>query len=83
MPEAYRLFEVIQQSGETIRGFRQNEDTFSIQVRDLEGRVHSFWKRDVVEVRQMENKSFMPSYQGVFSEAELDDVVAYLASLGA
>ena len=78
---AYRPIQVISQSGEILRGFRQNEDSFSIQVRDLEGGIHSFWKQDV-EVRQMEGESLMPSYKDVFSEAEMQDAVAYLASLG-
>ena len=78
---AYRPIQVIGQSGEILRGFRQNEDSFSIQVRDLEGGIHSFWKQDV-EVRRMEGESLMPSYKDVFSEAEMQDVVAYLASLG-
>jgi mono/diheme cytochrome c family protein len=30
----------------------------------------------------MEGESLMPSYKDVFSEAEMQDVVAYLASLG-
>ncbi len=83
VPNVYRPIEVIKQEGVTIRGFRQNEDTFSIQVRGLDGQTHSFWKRDLQGVREIEKESFMPSYEGVFSEAELDHVVAFLASLGA
>lgn len=80
--KAYRPVEVIDKHGATVRGFRQNEDTFSIQVRGLNGQLHSFWKQDVMKIGEMANESFMPSYEEVFSEAELDDVVAYLASLG-
>jgi cytochrome c1 len=57
-----------------------NEDTFSIQVRDLAGNLHSYWKADLAELQKDRGKSPMPAY-GKLASAELDDLVAYLASL--
>ena len=47
---------------------------------DLQENLHSLWKRDLDEIRQ-EEKSWMPSYQGTFSDSELNDLVSYLYSL--
>jgi len=65
----------------TITGLRVNEDTFSIQIRDLSGRVHSFWKTELRELHIEQGKSAMPAFRSTLNEGELDDVVAYLASL--
>jgi hypothetical protein len=49
---------------------------------DLSGHYYSFQKDDVTSI-QREDRSLMPAtYQGMFSAKELDDLVAYLASLG-
>ena len=76
----YRSLHIQEKGGRVIQGVPLNEDSYSIQLMDLEENLHSFWKRDLEEIRQ-ENTSWMPSYQGVFTEGELDDLVAYLYSL--
>jgi cytochrome c oxidase cbb3-type subunit 3 len=81
VPEGYLLVTVATKSGSRVTGVRVNEDSFSIQVRDNTGRTHSFWKSDVESVDKQRGKSAMPSYKDTLSEAELTDVVAYLASL--
>jgi cytochrome c oxidase cbb3-type subunit III len=67
--------------GGDVVGVRVNEDAFSIQVRDLTGQLHSFFKSELDELHKERGQSPMPSYEGVFGAAELDDLVAYLASL--
>jgi cytochrome c oxidase cbb3-type subunit 3 len=81
VPEGYLLVTVVPNTGERVTGMRVNEDSFSIQVRDSAGRSHSFWKKDIAQVDVQRGKSPMPSYQGQLSDAELTDLVAYLASL--
>jgi len=73
---------VVVKNGQRLTGVRVNEDTFSIQLRDSTDRVHSFYKSDLTELHKDWGKSPMPSYREAFSSAELDDVVAYLVSLG-
>lgn len=82
IPENFLLVRVVTKNGERLKGVRVNEDTFSIQLRDSSDRVHSFFKSDLTELHKDWGKSPMPSYREVFSNAELDDVVAFLASLG-
>jgi putative heme-binding domain-containing protein len=81
VPEGYLLVTVTPKTGQPVTGVRLNEDSFSIQIRDSAGRSYSFWKKDLVQVEKQRGKSPMPSYQGQLSEAELTDLVAYLASL--
>ena len=76
----YLSLHILKKGGETIQGVPLNEDSYSIQVMDLQENLHSLWKRDLDEIRQ-EERSWMPSYQGTFSESELDDLVSYLYSL--
>jgi len=81
VPEGYLLVTVVPRSGASVTGIRVNEDSFSIQVRDSSGRSYSFWKGDIAQLDKQKGKSPMPSYKGQLSDAELTDVVAYLASL--
>ena len=73
---------IVTKNGQRLTGVRVNEDTFSIQLRDSSDRVHSFFKSDLTELHKDWGKSPMPSYREVFSNAELEDVVAFLVSLG-
>jgi cytochrome c oxidase cbb3-type subunit 3 len=81
VPEDYLMVTVSPKTGQTVTGQRVNEDSFSIQVRDNAGQSHSFWKTDLASIDKQRGKSPMPSYKGQLSDAELTDVVAYLASL--
>jgi putative heme-binding domain-containing protein len=80
-PEGFLQVQLLTQNGRRITGVRLNEDTFSIQVRDLSGEFLSFFKSELKELSRMPGKSPMPSYSGVFTASELDDLVAYLDSL--
>jgi putative heme-binding domain-containing protein len=71
---------VVTRAGAAITGVRLNEDTFSIQLRDATGRVHSFWKSELRELHKDWGRSPMPSYDTVFTPAELDDLVTFLAA---
>ena len=81
VPEDYLLVTVVPNSGQPVTGVRVNEDSFSIQIRDSAGRSYSFWKKDLARVDKQPGKSPMPSYRGQLQDAELTDLVAYLASL--
>ena len=62
-------------------GSRLNEDPFSIQIRDGDGRIRSFLKDELTEVRKQRGQTSMPSYRAVFSTNELDELIQYLTSL--
>lgn len=79
--EDYLVVRIKTVGGGEIRGIRANEDAFTIQLRDESNRFHSFEKRELVELTKEFDQSLMPSYRADFSPSEIDDLVAYLASL--
>ncbi len=81
MPDNYLRVRVVTSDGKQIAGARVDEDTFTIQIRDDASRIYSFRKDQLKELHKDWGKSPMPSYRGAFSEAELQDVIAYLSSL--
>ncbi len=81
IPDNFLQVRVVTKDGRRITGVRLNEDPFSIQLRDLTDRIRSFSKSELAELHKDWGKSFMPSYRGVFSPEELDDVIAFLQSL--
>lgn len=72
---------VVTKAGDEVRGMRLNEDSYTIQLRDSEGDIHSFYKLDLREIDKQFGQSFMPTYRGMLTDADLDDVVSYLAGL--
>jgi putative heme-binding domain-containing protein len=81
VPDNFLQVRVIPMQGASVTGVRLSEDSFSIHVRDHAGNLHSFWKRDLKEILKDRGKSPMPPYKDKLSEAELTNLVAYLASL--
>ncbi|NOT62985.1 MAG: PQQ-dependent dehydrogenase, methanol/ethanol family [Acidobacteria bacterium] len=74
------LVAVKTKDGRTVRGMRRNEDTYTLVVMDLSGTLHRLDKAQVTEVRN-EGRSPMPTdYQQRLSEAELQNLLAYLKS---
>jgi cytochrome c oxidase cbb3-type subunit 3 len=76
----YRSASIVTRDGTKMRGIVLNEDDYSIQIRDMREDLRSFLKSDVKEIHA-EKESLMPSYKSALSEAEINDLVAYLKSL--
>lgn len=76
----FQLVEVVTSRGETIQGIRRNEDTVSIQIQDQAGTFHSLTKARLKSLKRLRGQSPMPSFSGVLSSQELDDLVSYLAT---
>jgi len=81
VPEGFLEVQLVTRNGRRFTGVCLNEDTFSIQIRDLSGEFRSFFKTELKELNRMPGKSPMPGYNAVLTTTELDDVVAYLDSL--
>ena len=78
----YATITVVTRDGKKIIGVERGFDNFSAQLMDVSGRYYSFQKDNVMSI-QREYRSLMPSnYSQLFSTHELDDLVAFLASLG-
>lgn len=73
---------VVTQDGREVSGVRVNEDSFTIQVKDAGSKLYSFRKSEVKQLDKLFGKSMMPDYKTRVAGAELDDLVAYLSTLG-
>ena len=83
LPENFLFVRLVTRDGQDLSGVRVNEDTFSIQIREATGAVHSFLKSELTELHKDFGKSPMPSYATALTTNELDDLVAFLTSLRA
>ena len=80
-PYGYPAYEIVRaqpRGGTEVVGVRLNEDSFSIQIRDQQGRLHSFRKADLQRLQPAPDMSLMPSYRDALTGAEINDLVAYL-----
>ena len=78
----YLPVSVVSRDGSETRGVRINEDSFTIQIRDANGKFYSFRKGEVTNVDKQLGRSMMPSYKDRLNAADTDDLIAYLYSLG-
>ncbi len=75
-----RPVQLVFKDGRRMVGRRLNEDTYTVQLMDEEGRLASVDKSDLREYRILV-ESPMPSVGGKLTPEELADLVAYLTSL--
>ena len=80
-PQNFLYVRTVTRDGTHVDGVRVNEDTFSIQIREATGKVHSLFKSELEQLHKDHGKSPMPSYKDAFTSDELDDLVAYMVSL--
>jgi putative heme-binding domain-containing protein len=67
-------------SGKQIQGFVMNEDTYTVQLMDMNEQLHSYDKSAVKDYK-VEKISKMPSFRDSLTGEQLNDLVAYLSSL--
>jgi putative heme-binding domain-containing protein len=75
-----RPVHIVTKDGKVINGRRLNEDTYTVQLADEDGRLISLNKSDLREFT-ISTKSTMPSYKQELTADELADVVTYLLTL--
>jgi hypothetical protein len=73
-----RPVRAVTSAGETIRGRRLNEDTYTVQLIDTEGRLHSLLKEDLSEWEVSTTATMRPT---TLSADQVADVIGYLLSL--
>lgn len=77
----YVVVTAVTEDAREVTGVRVNEDSFTVQVRDSVGRFHSFDKYSLTSFEKHFGESLMPGYESELTADELEDLVAYLASL--
>ena len=75
-----RLYEVVLRNGKTIRGRLLNQDPFSLQLIDLNGKLVAY-QRAQIRSSQFTDPPQMPSYKNKLTNNQIADLVAYLTSL--
>jgi putative heme-binding domain-containing protein len=73
----YWIWQATTTSGQTIKGSRLNEDTFSVQILDSTGRLRGLAKTEI-ERQTLERRSPMPSFRDKLTGRQLQDLLAYL-----
>ena len=80
-PYGYPAFLIVHaqpKSGPEVTGIRLNEDSFTIQIRDQQGRLQSLRKSDLDRLAAESGTSLMPSYRDLVNGRDLEDLVAFL-----
>jgi putative heme-binding domain-containing protein len=81
--QEYQTVTVVTPDGHKIKGVTLNEDQFSLQMMDTAEHIHLF-EKDKLRSIQKSRDSLMPVYNPtILSDSDLDDIVAYLLSVGA
>ena len=80
VPQRYWVVECRDASGKRLEGFLMDEDTYTVQFIDMHERLHSLQKAELQDFK-VEKISKMPSFKNSLSGTEVDDLVAFLASL--
>lgn len=78
---AYLPVAATTREGRQVDGVRVNEDSFTIQLRAVDGEIISLDKSALTNLDKRFGTSAMPAYDGMLSGDELEDLVAWLASL--
>jgi len=82
-PQEYETITVVTPDGKEIKGVTLNEDSFSVQMMDSSEKIYLL-EKDKLRSFQKSRESMMPKYNpDILSDKDLEDIVAYLVSVGA
>src|ERR1700735_4138676 len=82
-PQEYETVTVVTADGEQIKGVALNEDNFTVQLMDTSEQIYLL-EKEKLRSFQKSRESMMPQYNpDVLSDKDLNDLVAYLSSVGA
>jgi cytochrome c oxidase cbb3-type subunit III len=81
--QEYETVTAVTADGKEIKGVALNEDNFSVQMMDQSERIYTF-EKDKLKSYEKSRQSMMPPYSTeVLSDKDLDDILAWLTSMGA
>ena len=82
-PQEYETITVVTADGKEIKGVALNEDNFSVQMMDASEQIYLL-EKDKLRSFKKSRESMMPTYNpDLLSDKDLEDIVAYLVSVGA
>ncbi len=81
-PQEYETVTLVTADGKEIKGVALNEDSFSVQLMELDEHLDTFEKNTLRSFKKSRT-SLMPIYdKSLLSDKDLQDIVAYLESVG-
>ena len=81
-PQEYETVTAVTADGKQIKGITLNEDSFTVQVMDTSEQIHLL-EKDKLRSFQKSRESAMPKYNlDTLSDKDLEDIVAFLVSVG-
>jgi cytochrome c oxidase cbb3-type subunit 3 len=82
-PQEYESVTVVTADGKEFKGVTLNEDSFSVQVMDADEKIRLL-EKDKLRSFQKSRSSMMPKFRtDALSDKDLEDIVTYLAGVGA
>ncbi len=82
-PQEYESVSVVTSDGTKLNGIVLNQDQFTLQMLDTREQLHVF-EKDKLRSVETRRESAMPAYdQKTLSDKDLQDLIAYLQSVGA
>jgi putative heme-binding domain-containing protein len=82
-PQEYETITAVTGDGKEIKGVALNEDSFSVQIMDTSEQIFLLDKEKLRSFSKS-RESLMPTYTpDLLSDKDLDDILAYLSSVGA
>jgi putative heme-binding domain-containing protein len=82
-PQEYESVTAVMADGKQVKGVTLNEDSFSVQIMDAGEHIYLL-EKSTLKSFEKSRQSAMPKYEPeTLSDKELEDVVAYLVSVGA
>lgn len=82
-PQEYESVTVVTADGKQIKGVMLNEDSFSVQIMDMNERIHLLDKSTLRSFQKSRQSAMPKSDVDVLSDKDLADIVAFLVSVGA
>ena len=81
--QEYETITVVTAEGRKVRGVAFNEDQFSVQLMDMGGHLHLLEKDKLQSFSKTRESMMPPADEQTLSRSDLEDIIAYLASLEA
>jgi cytochrome c oxidase cbb3-type subunit 3 len=82
-PQEYETITVVTGDGKEVKGVALNEDSFSVQMMDQNEQIYLLEKAKLRSFKKS-RESMMPKFDAeILSDKDLEDLVAYLVSVGA
>lgn len=78
----YLPVKVVTSEGIEINALRINEDTYTIQLKDIQNNYYSFNKDQLKSIEKNYGHSLMPSYKNILTNKEVENLVAFLYKSG-